>query len=215
MKVTIIRSAPLYALAEQALALQDRLRTPVAELPFPTPARELRPGFDITALLGMALLQQITRAMDAISGGRDLGQLTAPATPVEAARFRAPKSTNGQRLGDAAERNATDRNTVGWCYTGVADAIDEAIPGVGLYGMSAYMAADQLAKSAQFDEVTRSAAELSSLPRGAVVVWGKTAASPDGHISIALGDGREASDHVEAQMTSLRGHTNFRVFLPK
>ncbi|MCA9552485.1 MAG: single-stranded DNA-binding protein [Myxococcales bacterium] len=48
-----------------------------------------------------------------------------------------------------------------------------------------------------------------------IVVWGKTAASPHGHISVALGDGREASDHIQSQITSLRGATNYRVFIPQ
>ncbi|MBT6176540.1 MAG: peptidoglycan-binding protein [Deltaproteobacteria bacterium] len=47
-----------------------------------------------------------------------------------------------------------------------------------------------------------------------VVVWGRTGVSPHGHISIALGDGREASDHIDVQRTQLRGHTNVRVFMP-
>ena len=58
------------------------------------------------------------------------------------------------------------------------------------------------------------APELGDLPPGAVVVWGRTAASPDGHISVALGDGREASDHIDQQRTHLRGYTNYRVFFP-
>ena len=51
------------------------------------------------------------------------------------------------------------------------------------------MAADQLAARPEFKEVNVSTEELSELPAGAIVVWGKTDVSPDGHISIALGDG--------------------------
>jgi len=86
---------------------------------------------------------------------------------------------------------------------------------VHLHGASAYMAADQLARSAKFREVQVPSRELGKLPAGAIVVWGKTGRSPHGHISVALGDGREASDHIARQKTSLRGYTNARVFLPR
>jgi hypothetical protein len=93
--------------------------------------------------------------------------------------------------------------------------VDQAVPGPALTGGSAYMAADQLARHSGFREVTVAADDLPSLPAGAVVVWGKTAKSPHGHISIADGKGNELSDHVERQRTQLRGHTNVRVFLPR
>ena len=77
------------------------------------------------------------------------------------------------------------------------------------------MAADQLARHSGFKEVSVSGSALRKLPAGAIVVWGKTARSPHGHISIALGDGREASDHIDIQRLSLRGDSRPRVFLPR
>jgi hypothetical protein len=85
---------------------------------------------------------------------------------------------------------------------------------VQLTGGSAYQAADQLARSDRFREVSVSPDQLRSLPPGAVVVWGRTDRSPHGHISVALGNGQEASDHIQTQMTSLRGAQNYRVFVP-
>ena len=125
-----------------------------------------------------------------------------------------PETSAGRALAAEASRIATMRNTTGRCYAGVADAVDAKV-GRFLWGMSAYMAADQLAARPEFKEVNVSTEELSKLPAGAIVVWGKTNVSPDGHISIALGDGREASDHIDTQRTHLRGFTNFRVFIPK
>ena len=119
----------------------------------------------------------------------------------------------GQRVADAASRIARARGTTGWCYKGVADALEQA--GVTVTGGSAYMAADQLARNPRFLEARVDASQLGKLPAGAVVVWGKTGPSPHGHISVALGDGREASDHIAGQMTSLRGYRNARVFLPR
>ncbi|MBI2377678.1 MAG: hypothetical protein HYV07_26995 [Deltaproteobacteria bacterium] len=132
------------------------------------------------------------------------------AGPVDGPRETSPL---GRSLAREAEREAQRRGTSGRCYNAVADAVDRTA-GRFLTGGSAYMAADQLARNPRFREVKVTASQLEDLPAGAIVVWGKTAASPDGHISVALGDGREASDHVSPQLTSLRGATNFRVFLP-
>lgn len=141
------------------------------------------------------------------SGGPSAASGPAPSGP-------APGGTaSGQKLAQAAEQVARTTNTTGWCYRGVSQAVSRAL-GVQLTGASAYMAADQIAASGKFKEVKVSPEELKKLPPGAVVVWGKTGASPHGHISVALGDGREASDHIQQQMTSLRGSTNYRVFIP-
>ena len=116
----------------------------------------------------------------------------------------------GNQIADEAYYIATRRNTVGYCYSAAADAI-EAVVGRFLWGASAYMAADQLAAHPRFFEV--SVSDLRTLPAGAVVVWGR-GSSPHGHISIALGDGREASDHVAPQMTYHYGGGQARVFYP-
>lgn len=120
----------------------------------------------------------------------------------------------GTKLANAAKREANRRNTVGWCYAGVATAVSK-VYGSFLYGESAYMAANILARNSKFKEIKVKPSELKKLTPGSIVVWGKTRVSPHGHISIALGNGKEASDHVAQQLTSLRGHQNFRVFTPK
>ena len=138
----------------------------------------------------------------------------APESPLITTEAGLPETAVGRALAAESASIASARNTYGRCYAGVADAVDAKV-GRFLWGMSAYMAADQLAARPEFKEVNVSAEELSGLPAGAIVVWGKTDVSPDGHISIALGDGREASDHIDTQRTHLRGFTNFRVFIPK
>ena len=144
-------------------------------------------------------------------------QAEAPYTPPPAAEPAASNNPNsynatvGNRLADAAYREAMSRQTVGWCYAAVADAV-ERITGPFLWGSSAYMAADQLSNSSWFFEV--SVSDLRQLPAGAVVVWGK-GSSPHGHISVALGDGREASDHVTSQMLHHYGGAGARIFYPQ
>lgn len=129
--------------------------------------------------------------------------ITAPNQPLTGNAF-------GQQVAKYAENTATAMGSKGWCYKGVANSLAKA--GVNVHGASAYMAADQLAQNGKFNEVTVSKNDLKSLPAGAVVVWDKCSGHPHGHISVALGDGREASDHVQTQITNYG--PRYRVFMP-
>jgi hypothetical protein len=120
-------------------------------------------------------------------------------------------SLKGDMIADEAYWEASRRGTVGWCYNAVADAV-ERVTGRFLWGEHAYQAADQFALSPHFFEVWNR--DLKSLPAGAVVVWGK-GTSRSGHISVALGNGQEASDHIASQMTYHYGGAPARIFLPK
>lgn len=118
-------------------------------------------------------------------------------------------SATGKKLAKFARDNAT--GVGGECYKYVAQDLDQI--GVNVYGMSAYMAADQLAQNSKVREVKGlSSKDLGSLPGGAIVVWANSTDHPDGHISIALGDGKEASDKIRDQITDYG--TSFRVFVP-
>ncbi|MBI4816239.1 MAG: peptidoglycan-binding protein [Deltaproteobacteria bacterium] len=151
-----------------------------------------------------------------------------PAT-FEALKSQGPTATGNrlaQNIQDIVGGNTDPHNQ---CWTKVADALEGVGLGPGrnivapgsLYGMSAHSAANQLAGNPKFKEVTGlSPNDLPNLPAGAVVVWGPfkpgQADVHAGHVSIALGDGREASDFVGPQTT--RHHTygdSFRVFMPK
>jgi len=120
-------------------------------------------------------------------------------------------SIKGNRIADEAYYEARSRNTVGWCYNAVADAV-ERITGPFLWGSHAYQSASQFASSTHFYESFNN--NLRALPAGAIVVWGK-GSSRSGHISVALGDGREASDHIASQMTYHYGGAPARIFLPR
>ena len=115
----------------------------------------------------------------------------------------------GKKLAVDAERNANGPG--GYCFKWVSQALRRH--GVSTSGASAYMAADQLAKNDKFKEVKVSPSDFKKLPPGAVVVWNKGPGHPHGHISIALGDGREASDKIRNQITNYG--TSARVFIPK
>lgn len=124
-----------------------------------------------------------------------------------------PRSTpKMQELARVAESNARQVGTTGWCLREVNDSLEAA--GYNIQRRpSAYMVANDLANNPQFKEVTPPA-DLSKLPAGAVVVWdrGNTANTQHGHISVALGNGMEASDHVQNQLTNYG--TQCRVFYP-
>ena len=119
--------------------------------------------------------------------------------------------SKGNRIADEAYYEARSRNTVGWCYNAVADAV-ERVTGPFLWGSHAYQAASQFASSAHFYESFDS--NLRALPAGAIVVWGK-GSSRSGHISVSLGNGQEASDHIATQMTYHYGGAPARIFLPR
>jgi len=120
-------------------------------------------------------------------------------------------SYKGNRIADEAYYEASRRGTTGWCYNAVADAV-ERVTGRFLWGSHAYQAANQFNSSSHFYEVW--GRDLSTLPAGAIVVWGR-GTSRSGHISVALGNGQEASDHIASQMTYHYGGAPARVFLPK
>jgi hypothetical protein len=120
-------------------------------------------------------------------------------------------SIKGNKIADEAYYEASRRGTYGYCYNAVADAV-ERITGRFLWGSHAYQAADQFAASSHFYEVY--SYNIRSLPAGAIVVWGK-GSSKSGHISVALGNGQEASDHITTQMTYHYGGAPSRVFYPK
>ncbi|MBM4282542.1 MAG: hypothetical protein FJ137_17920 [Deltaproteobacteria bacterium] len=147
-----------------------------------------------------------------------------PSTSGGTAVSGAPLSGSafGNQIAAAAERSARRLNSVGACALGVNNAlISVGVPGRG----HAYQKAEQLERNPRFREANVSANQLSQLPAGSVVVWGRSGAKLWGHVSVALGDGREASDHIARQMTGGRYGTDFgngrdpegrqfRVFLP-
>lgn len=115
-------------------------------------------------------------------------------------------------MAQSARGIANSRGTTGQCYNAVAEAIETNLPNF-LWGMHAYMAADQLAAHPRFREIP-APADMNKLPVGAVVVWGQ-GQSESGHISVHLGQGLEASDHIEAQMQSHYGGGSPRVFVAR
>lgn len=119
----------------------------------------------------------------------------------------------GKNLAAAGIRAANSMRSENWCYRGVKKALRIAYGKPMLSGGFAYQAAAQLARNPRFKEINVPASGLRKLPAGAIVVWKASRANNAGHISIALGDGRESSDHIQTQMTRNHG-AGHRVFVP-
>ena len=132
-------------------------------------------------------------------------------SPITELTSRSYNRRLGESIAWDAEKEAKSRGTTGSCYNAVADVIDRQTDRF-LWGMHAYQSADQFAaRTDLFREIPPK--DLDLLPPGAIVVWGK-GTSISGHVSIALGDGREASDHIAPQMDQHYGGAPARVFIP-
>ncbi len=114
-----------------------------------------------------------------------------PAGSVEQAREYIVKS---------AINTANQMNTTGKCAKGVGDALRAV--GINVKNMSAYNEdlgaynmSEALEEQGAFEEIDLEDEEL--LP-GDVLVYGATDKKEHGHTSIYLGNGKEASDHVQA-----------------
>lgn len=175
----------------------------------------LSPSWKKLMILGVGLLCQFGSVvaqplMQGTLGEKDDGALKDK-TEVMIEKPMVYDSLAGQTIAKNAIKVAKKLNTVGYCYRGVKAALLKS--GTTLTGRCAYMGATQIAALDNFQEITVKREDLGSLQPGSVVVWSKSKNTPYGHISIALGDGREASDHIERQFTK-RGHSTFRVFIP-
>ena len=103
-------------------------------------------------------------------------------------------AAKGQRLADIAKQNATGFK--GLCATYVKKDIEKAGLGKYEYG-HAFQCAEILRRNPNFKEISTKGLDLSSLPAGCVLVYGKKVAkyNPEyGHIEITDGKGNAYSD---------------------
>jgi hypothetical protein len=131
-----------------------------------------------------------------------------PETPQE----KSYDSEAGQAIARSARSVAKKMNREGKCFRGVKRALGKT--GIQLQGRYAYQAASQLAKNITMKEIKVDSDSLGELKPGSIVVWSKCKGHPFGHASVALGDGNEASDHIQEQITYLGKGATFRVFIP-
>lgn len=126
-------------------------------------------------------------------------------------------SERGRMLANIASENAIEKNSRHRCLEGVRETLNECGSVNGKLGGSAYQAADMLAKNKNFQEIKVERKDLKELPAGCVIVWDRNYAGTKtsdihGHITVALGNGSGASDHIEEKLYML--NSQHRVFIP-
>ena len=150
--------------------------------------------------------QPVPASKSSGGGSGAVSQSTAPNTDLG----NVQGSDFGKKFAAQAEKTANQINTSGLCLKGVNDTMQAM--GLPVHReAAAWMAVDDFQKNPKFKEVKVAKDQLKSLPPGAVVIWDKGDGLPYGHISVALGGGREASSKVRQQLLL---NTNFHVFLP-
>lgn len=174
-------------------------------------------GVQQTGVLGGTTLAALEQAKPRLPGQERVG------APRAVALGDLQGGSKAAQLASIAERTANSMGTTGQCALGVNNSLIAA--GLASERGHAYQKADQLARDVDFQEVGVPRDQLAALPPGAVVVWGRSSAKPYGHVTVSLGDGREASDHVQRMIVGGRYGTDFgngpdplgrqfRVFMP-
>jgi len=121
------------------------------------------------------------------------------------------------KLANIAEKNALRTNTRGRCAAIATDSINKTDLTNGRIRVgSAYQTDSILENNKNFKEVSVSKSDLKNLPAGCVVVWQPFTDSHNrfhehGHIAVTLGNGKEASDHVQNQLVA---NSRYSVFVP-
>jgi hypothetical protein len=128
---------------------------------------------------------------------------------VAHAKVKHARSSKAAKIAASAKCVANKMDSNGYCYRGVKRALKPF--GVHLEGQSAYMAKDMLKEDPRFKVVAVN--EFDNLLPGDILVHGKSKAHRNGHIAVYLGNGKEASDHVQKLVTSRRYGTSvvFRI----
>jgi hypothetical protein len=138
----------------------------------------------------VSLKRSISVVLVALVCSTATAELWAPSSNAAVTKPKLQRKRVADKLARKAEQVATRMDTVGWCFAGVKQALQSV--GVALYGAAAWMAAPQLKQDARFHVV-----DNASLQKGDIMVHGRSPAHPYGHIAVYLGNGKEASDHVQ------------------
>lgn len=149
--------------------------------------------------------------VQAASAETQLGNFEHHSDVIDGSEGELPPSELGERLAQAAENNALILNTPGQALREVSKVLREFSFRVGNHS-SCFQLVGDLRSSPQLQEVQLSKSQLPLLPPGAIVIWDKAPGLQSGHVSIALGGGREASSNVCQQLLL---NSNHWVFFPK
>ncbi len=165
----------------------------------------MREGHD---LLNLQISQRgASSSNSALGGAMQIGSEWNRDQKVQLSNYTPSSNATAESIAQSAEHAAKSMNSSGLCYRGVKKGL--AKNGVHLTGGSAYMAAPQLARDERFIEVAP-----GNIRRGDVIVHNRSGGKEHGHIAVALGHGKEASDQV-INLVSGRAYGGTRVFRAK
>ncbi|MBX3166912.1 MAG: hypothetical protein KF760_05855 [Candidatus Eremiobacteraeota bacterium] len=137
-------------------------------------------------------------AVPATSAETNLGNFDQHSSVLDGSQTELPASELGERLAQAAERNARAINTPGLALREVTKVLRQFNFRLGNH-QSCFQLVGDLRQHACVQEVQVQRAQLPLLPPGAIVVWDKAPELPQGHVSISLGQGWEASSTLTEQ----------------
>lgn len=206
-------SQPFLTPPPQLGASQDRLREAQVQ-------QQLLPLLQMQQK-NAAMLQQMMQILATLMGNQEgvqaasaetnLGQFDQHSSVLDGSQGELPASELGQRLAQAAEANARALNTPGLALPAVSKVLRQFQFRLSNHSSCFQLVAD-LRQNAWVQEVQIQRAQLVLLPPGAIVVWDRAPELPQGHISIALGQGWEASSTLMEQQDL---NANLWVFFPK
>ena len=169
------------------------------------------------AAMLMQMMQILSKLMgnqegvQATSAEANLGNFDQQSSVLDGSQGELPVSQLGERLALAAEQNARAVNTPGWALREVTKVLRHFHFRLGQHH-NCFQVVGDLRQIAWVQEVQIQRAQLPMLPPGTIVIWDKAPELPQGHISIALGEGWEASSTLNEQQNL---NSNLWVFIPK
>ncbi len=168
-----------------------------------------------------AMLMQMMQILSTLMGNQEgvqatsaeanLGQFDQHSSVLDGSLAGFSGSPLGELLARAAEQNARAVNTPGLALREVSKVLRQFQFRLGQY-QSCYQVVGDLRQSPRLQEVQIQKCQLPLLPPGAIVVWDRAPELAHGHLSIALGEGWEASSTLNEQQNL---NANLWVFFPK
>lgn len=150
------------------------------------------------------------RSYSNLLAGKDRNKERRRYLPKMASGGFHPNTSLARKIASNAESTARCMTSQGLCYRGVKRAV--APLGIELHGNAAYRAKSQLMKDKRF-RVVANRVKPAALKRGDILVHNKSAGKPYGHIAVYLGNGKEASDHIQKLVHGI-GYGGTTVFRP-
>lgn len=156
----------------------------------------------------LSTLMGNSEAVQATSAESQTGNFDHHSEVLDGSQASLEANEWGLKLAQAAENNALIVNTPGLALREVSKVLREFGFRLGNHSGCFHLVND-LRNSTLLQEVQLQRRQLSHLPPGVIVVWDKAPGLQFGHISIALGGGREASSTVGQQLILNANHWVF------